>query len=180
MKDNNLNDINIRKMKYSDIQDISKAFVAQNWGERDAVLTRYMRDQEIGDRIVLVAEKNKEIIGYVTLLRFAKNGPFSNFYPEVADFNIFEKYQRMGVGNKLLEEIENCAIQFSNILTLGVGLHKDYGSAQRLYVKRGYIPDGSGVWFNNKNLDINESCLNNDELIIYFSKNLNKIKAKDF
>jgi hypothetical protein len=51
-------------------------------------------------------------------------------------------------------------------------MHKGYGSAQRMYVKRGYIPDGTGLWYNNKNLEMNETCINNDELAIYLSKAL--------
>lgn len=40
--------------------------------------------------------------------------------------------------------------EYSSTICLGVGLHYGYGAAQRMYVKRGYIPDGSGVWFNGK------------------------------
>ena len=56
------------------------------------------------------------------------------------------------------------------MVTLGVGLHKGYGPAQRLYVKRGYIPDGSGLWFNNEPLAPYAPCENSDDLVLYFSK----------
>ena len=61
----------------------------------------------------------------------------------------------------------------SEVITLGVGLHKGYGPAQRIYVKRGYIPDGTGVWYQNKNIDNNEPCFNDDDLALYLSKKLN-------
>ena len=51
-----------------------------------------------------------------------------------------------------------------------VGLHKGYGPAQRLYIKRGYIPDGSGLWFNNEALAPYTPCENSDDLVLYFSK----------
>ena len=28
-------------------------------------------------------------------------------------------------------------------------MYADYGTAQRMYVKRGYIPDGRGIMYNN-------------------------------
>ena len=37
---------------------------------------------------------------------------------------------------------------------------------------RGYIPDGSGVWFNDKQWEQYELCVNDDELILYLSKKL--------
>jgi hypothetical protein len=49
-------------------------------------------------------------------------------------------------------------------ICLGVGLHNGYGQAQRMYVKRGYIPDGSGVWFNDVNLEQYADCKNDDKL----------------
>ena len=45
---------------------------------------------------------------------------------------------------------EEIAATYADIVYLGVGLHSGYGSAQRMYVKRGYIPDGSGVWYQDK------------------------------
>jgi hypothetical protein len=53
-----------------------------------------------------------------------------------------------------------------------VGLHAGYGPAQRLYVKRGYVPDGSGVWYQDKPLPMNAPSRNDDNLALYMSKAL--------
>lgn len=71
-----------------------------------------------------------------------------------------------------MDAIENYVKEYSSTICLGVGLHYGYGAAQRMYVKRGYIPDGSGVWFNGERLEQYESCVNDDELILYLSKQL--------
>ena len=55
-------------------------------------------------------------------------------------------------------------------MTLVVGLHHGYGAAQRLYIKSGFIPDGSGVWYNNQLLAAYAPCENNDGLVLYLSK----------
>lgn len=44
--------------------------------------------------------------------------------------------------------------------------------SQRIYIKRGYIPDGSGVWFMNKQLEPYTNCNNNYDLVLYLSKSL--------
>ena len=67
---------------------------------------------------------------------------------------------------------EEIASQYSNMVYLCVGLHNGYGSAQRMYVKRGYVPDGSGVWYGNKVCEQYENCCNDDDLVLYFSKKL--------
>lgn len=57
-------------------------------------------------------------------------------------------------------------------MSLGVGVHNGYGSAQRMYGKRGYIPDGTGVWYGEKVCTPYTECCNDDDLILYLSKKL--------
>jgi hypothetical protein len=62
------------------------------------------------------------------------------------------------------------AFSFADKVYLGVGMHSGYGAAQRLYVKRGYVPDGSGVWYDDKICEPYSDCKNNDGLILYLIK----------
>ena len=160
----------IRKMQESDIKDLSRGFISQGWPSRGEVLARYFLEQESGEREVLVAEIDGAVAGYVTILPSAKHGPFAEVYPELSDFNVFEPFRNQGVGNQLLEEAEKRVKLISDKVTLGVGLHSGYGPAQRLYIKRGYIPDGSGVWYRNQPLEMNAVCEDIGELVLYLSK----------
>ena len=135
----------IRKMQESDIKELSRGFISQGWPSREEILTRYFKEQESGEREVLVAEVEGALAGYILILPCAKQGPFAEIYPELSDFNVFEPFQNQGIGNLLLEEAEKRVKLISDKVTLGVGLHSGYGPAQRLYIKRGYIPDGTGV-----------------------------------
>ena len=148
----------IRKMQESDIQDLSRGFISQGWPSREEILTRYFKEQESGEREVLVAEVEGALAGYITILSCAKQGPFAEIYPELSDFNVFEPFQNQGIGNLLLEEAEKQVRLISDKVTLGVGLHSGYGPAQRLYIKRGYIPDGTGVWYQNHQPAMNAVC----------------------
>ena len=160
----------IRKMQESDIKELSRGFISQGWPSREEILTRYFKEQESGEREVLVAEVEGALAGYITILPCAKQGPFAGMAPELSDFNVFEPFQNQGIGNFLMEEAENRVKLFSDKVTLGVGLHSGYGPAQRLYIRRGYIPDGTGVWYRNQPLEMNATSQNNDDLVLYLSK----------
>ena len=162
----------IRKMQESDIKNLSRGFISQGWPSREEILTRYFKEQESGEREVLVAEVEGAVAGYITILPDAKQGPFAGMAPELSDFNVFEPFQNQGIGNLLLEEAEKRVRLISDKVTLGVGLHSGYGPAQRLYIKRGYIPDGTGVWYQNHQPAMNAVCEDIGELVLYLSKNL--------
>lgn len=162
----------IRNMIKSDIESLSHGFMNQGWPAREEILARYFLEQESGEREVLVAEIDGAVAGYVTILPSAKHGPFASICPELSDFNVFEPFRNKGIGNRLLEKAEQGVKRFSGKVCLGVGLHLGYGPAQRLYIKRGYIPDGTGVWYRNKPLEMNATSQNNDDLVLYLSKDL--------
>ena len=160
----------IRNMIKSDIESLSHGFMNQGWPGREEILARYFLEQESGEREVLVAEIDGAVAGYVTILPSAKHGPFAEIYPELSDFNVFEPFRNQGIGNQLLEEAEKRVKFVSSKVTLGVGLHLGYGPAQRLYIRRGYIPDGTGVWYRNQPLEMNATSQNNDDLVLYLVK----------
>ena len=109
----------IRRMMKSDIEEISQAFIHQGWPGREDILTSYLQDQENGERDVLVAESDGFVAGYITILPYAKHGPFVGVYPELSDFNVFEPFRNRGIGNQLLEEAEKRVRLLSEIVTLG-------------------------------------------------------------
>lgn len=162
----------IRKMQTSDVKELSQGFINQGWPGREEILARYFLEQECREREVLVAEVGGTLAGYITILPCAKQGPFAGMAPELSDFNVFEPFQNQGIGNFLMEEAENRVKLFSDTVTLGVGLHSDYGPAQRLYIKRGYIPDGSGVWYRNHRPAMDATCEDIGDLVLYLSKDL--------
>ncbi|WP_308688287.1 GNAT family N-acetyltransferase [Streptococcus oralis] len=162
----------IRKMQTSDVKELSQGFINQDWPSREEILTRYFKEQESGEREVLVAEVGGDLAGYITILSCAKQGPFAEIYPELSDFNVFEPFQNQGIGNLLMEEAEKRVKLISDKVILGVGLHSGYGPAQRLYIKRGYIPDGSGVWYQNHRPAMDAICEDIGDLVLYLSKDL--------
>ncbi len=166
-------EIKIRKMIESDISEFPDEFKKQGWHKPISQYRTYYQEQQEGLRKVFVAETDGHAAGYATLLSQDDSGPFKDKHiPVIKDFNVLEKYQRKGVGTAILDAIERYVKAYSSMICLGVGLHYGYGAAQRMYVKRGYVPDGSGVWFNGERLEQYAPCENNDDLILYLSKQL--------
>lgn len=110
-------------------------------------------------------------------LKYKSDYPYfaENSIPEVNDLNVFPQYRRNGIANKLLEEFEIIASQTTRQIGIGVGLYKDYGAAQRIYCRRGYIPDGNGIQYNNAAVQPGAMVRVDDDLVLYFTKELNLI-----
>lgn len=163
----------IRSMEYGDAQAITDAEIEQGW---DASVEKYhkrLEDQSSGKAISLVAEYSGKTVGYINVYPDNTWGAFGGKgYPEIVDFGVLEKYRKRGIGTVLMDVAEEIAATYADTVYLGVGLHSGYGSAQRMYVKRGYIPDGSGVWYQDKICKPYEECKNDDDLVLYLSKKL--------
>ncbi len=166
-----MNPVYLRPIQLEDAAAFETAFALQGWDKPRTQFERYYREQQAGTRAVVVAEIDGTPVGYITILPHKNAGPFAKTgWPELSDFNVLEAYQHCGIGTRLMEEAERIAFTQSDTITIGVGLHRGYGTAQRMYVRRGYIPDGSGVWYHDEPLAENAPCLNDDDLVLYFSK----------
>lgn len=140
----------------------------------------YFTEQEEGARNVYVAEQRGEIAGYCTLILIPRSGPWKgDGKPEISDLRVFNEHQEMDVGGAILNVVEEDAAKLADEVTLAVGLHPGHGSAQRLYVKRGYVPDGSGVWYGSRVLEQYQECCNDDSLKLYMSKRLSPQQAEE-
>lgn len=166
------NGVTIRSMIKSDISIIMKHLESQGWQASQDKFENYFIQQQEGTKFIFVAEHQKDILGYVTLDPSSLYGPFKDLrVPMIVDLNVFKLYQHRGVGSLLMDACEKIAFTLSNQVCLGVGLHLGYGSAQRLYIKRGYIPDGSGVWYQDHIATPYQIVENNDDLNLFLLKN---------
>ena len=163
----------IRKLCEADIAPIVLEEMAQGWGDNTGKLQMRMAHEASGKCITLCAVYEGRPVGYVFVYPEAKDGAFGGTgLPEIVDFAVAEKFRCKGIGSKLMDAAEKIAARYADTVYLGVGLHSGYGSAQRMYIKRGYIPDGSGVWYGEKVCTPYTPCVNDDGLILYLSKRL--------
>lgn len=161
----------IRNIREDDCQTISDAFQTQGWHKPVELYLQYVYEVRHGLRDVLIAEVVGEFAGYVTILWQSEYTPFKQHdIPEIVDLNVLIRFRNQGIAGSLLQEAENRISFVSPVAGIGVGLMHDYGNAQRLYVKRGYIPDGRGIWARGKQLNYGDTVILDDDVVLYFTK----------
>ena len=167
--------LRIRSMVPDDAAILFSTYVSYGWHPLRETYENYYKEQEEGSRRVFIAEYQGEVKGQCSLLLHPFQGPWGGRgIPEIMDLSVFQDCRRKGIGNKLLDMAEIEASGITDRVCLAVGLHSGYGAAQRIYVKRGYIPDGSGVWYRGKVLEQYAPCVNDDDLLLFLSKKLRK------
>ncbi len=169
----NIAGLTIRRMVYEDCENISSAFQLQNWNKPVEQYGAYFKEQQEGIRCVLIAEYCGEFAGYLTIV-WQPMYPFfaDNHIPEIVDLNVLIKFRKIGIATSLIVEAESIVARDYDEIGIGVGLIEDYGPAQRLYVKLGYIPDGFGASKHEHYLKYGDEVIADDDLIICFTKRI--------
>ncbi|WP_339276994.1 GNAT family N-acetyltransferase [Paenibacillus sp. FSL W8-0426] len=167
-------DIQIRLLNdQRDPAIISQAFRDQGWERSPEQYVRYYIEQENGDRVTLVAELDGVFAGYVNVLWHSDYPAFqASGIPEINDLNVLMRYQRQGIGTRLMDEAEAAIRERTDTAGIGVGIFSDYGKAQILYAHRGYIPDGKGIYKHDRYLKYGDEIVIDDDVILYLTKKL--------
>jgi hypothetical protein len=71
-----------------------------------------------------------------------------------------------------MDKAESEIAKVSSSAGIGVGMTPDYGAAHRLYILRGYVPDGRGLHYKDHQLAYGEGTTVDDELALFFTKAL--------
>jgi GNAT superfamily N-acetyltransferase len=163
----------IRLLEAGDIPRMAMAFTELGWNKPASQYERYLMEQRSRSRTVLVALVRDEFAGYLTIRWSSNYEPFrmSNI-PEIVDFNVLPTFRRMGIGTQLMDEAEVEIAEVSDVAGIGVGMTPDYGAAQRLYVLRGYVPNGLGLHWRDHHVHYGEEVVVDDDLGLYFTKKL--------
>lgn len=171
-------DLVIRSMEEADVRVFCEEYLAQGWHPDPSVYRMRLKHEAEGKCVTLTAVYQGQPAGSVYVYRVPHDGPFKGKdWPEIHDFSVLKKYQRKGIGSKLMDAAEQVAARYADTVCLGVGLCDSYGSAQRMYIKRGYIPDGSGVWYQGRQcIQYETTCAVDDDLILYLSRKLPRRK----
>jgi GNAT superfamily N-acetyltransferase len=167
--------ITIRLLEEQDIPVVYSAFEKAGWHRPPLILENYFFEQNKGTRVILVAFVRDECVGYVTIKWKSDYPPFAEKgIPEIVDLNVFPPFQRRRIASALVDKAEELIFQRSSVAGIGVGLFSDYGPAQRMYVRRGYIPDTLGVAYKGKHVERGQTLPVDDDLILYFTKEREK------
>jgi GNAT superfamily N-acetyltransferase len=133
-----------------------------------------IEEQHEGRRLLLGAKLDDYLVGYCMLNWKPKYHFFRKFnIPEIQDLNVIPVARRKGVATALISYCENLARSKGHEqMGIGVGLLSDYGPAQRLYARLGYVPDGCGVTYDRETVAHGEIRPFDDELCLMMVKDL--------
>ncbi len=163
----------IRLLKHTDVPLMAAAFDKLGWDKPASLYERYFIEQAMDVRDVYVAFIGEEFAGYLTI---CWTSPYPAFreskIPEIVDFNVLPEFRRQGIGSALMDKAESEIAKVSDRAGIGVGMTPDYGAAQRMYVQRGYIPDGRGLYQRDHYPAYNEQVRVDDDLALFFTKQL--------
>ncbi len=158
----------LRSLSVLDPPAIGEAFRAQGWNKPESQYERYLTEQQAGTRDVIVAELGGRFAGYVTVVWVSAYPPFRDAaIPEIVDLNVLKACQRQGIATALLDAAEMRIGRQSAVAGIGVGLTADYGPAQILYARRGYVPDGRGAWSGPRPFAHGERVVVDDDLVMH-------------
>ncbi|MDQ8734448.1 GNAT family N-acetyltransferase [Paenibacillus sp. LHD-38] len=163
--------IEIRQMTGSDVELVYRVFTEHGIGKPRDYILRCWEQNEEGERITLLAFYQGQFAGSLHLLATSHYPYFvENGIPEINDFNVIPPVRKLGIGNALMGAVEKIAFEKYCRVGIGVGLYQSYGNAQRLYAKRGYIPDGRGVMYQAQPVNPGTIVCVDDDLNLYFTK----------
>jgi len=167
----------LRLLSVDDIPILVEAFNTIGWSKPSSLFEQYLKESEAAERLIWVVFIHDRFAGYITLKSQSQYEPFArDRIPEIMDLNVLPSFRKTGVGSMLLDIAEKEAATKNDLVGIGVGLYAGhdggYGSAQRLYVKRGYVPDGRGVTYNYQPTIPGNSYPLDDDLVLWFTKKL--------
>lgn len=169
--------LTVRDMRMDDALSLFEAEKALGYGDAENRFPGRVNDAAAGKCVAFVALLDGVPVGYVCVYWKPEHGPFAGTdVPEITDFGVLLPHRRLGAGTRLMDAAENIAAGRCDRVWLAVGLHHWYGPAQRMYAKRGFIPDGSGVWYGDRVAEAYAAVMNDDDLNLYLVKELREVR----
>lgn len=162
-------------IKTADINDL-QALEALGYSHDAGYYERCFEEQDAGKREIVLAIWEGQLAGYAFLNWNPRYQPFRRLeIPEIQDLYVAPDMRRKGIGEALIFACEGRALDKGcTQMGMAVGLHSGFGAAQRLYVRLGYVPDGSGITYDRDAVRVGEMRAIDDELTLMMVKDLNK------
>ncbi len=142
--------------------------------EGEAEARTYLAHHAEPDGAGFIARHGHDVIGYVAILWESNYAGFrQRGIPLVHQVAVAGPFRRQGIATLLMDAAEQLARDRGiPMLGITVGLFDEYGPAQRLYGRRGYIPDGRGACLGQRPLSKRTRVTMDDDLIMWLTKNL--------
>ena len=169
-----MTEFSARRAQPEDVEWFEAAFPQMGYAKSEGHFSKHIQLQARDILVFLVAET--PLGEYAGHLKLVWEPGYSNFreqgIPEIQDLNVLPQFRRKRVATLLMDEAERLASERSHRIGIGFGLYADYGPAQRMYFKRGYIPDGNGVAYKDRTVKPGQKVSVDDSLVLFLIKDL--------
>lgn len=160
------------KIRTAGMKDLSHLYALyQACGKAD---TGYFEQLLSDGNIVLIASHDDVDAGLCVLNWRPRYSLYRKLgIPEIQDLNVVPDMRRKGIASAMIDWCEeNARDKGFDTIGIGVGLTKDFGPAQVLYVRKGYVPDGYGVTYDREAVSTHASYRMDDDLSLMMVKPL--------
>lgn len=163
--------LHISQMKKEQLDWIYQSLQPYDIKKPYEYIERCWHENLTGERKTFIAMNGSEFAGWGHIIYQSNYYYFAEHkIPEIQNFDVIPPYRKQGVGTKLMDEMERVVFEKYPILGIGFGLYKEYGPAQTMYIKRGYIPDGNGISYDGIACEKGERVPIDDSLALYLIK----------
>lgn len=165
----------VRLATSQDLSSLQQVAVAMPATHESNYFQRCLSEQADNQRqIFLAVMPDQKVLGYVQLNYLPIYSAFRRFnIPEIQDLNVIPSARRQGIGGLLVDHcIQAARTAGYTELGIGVGLHARFGAAQRLYVAKGFIPDGQGIAYDDQTIPAGDLRPVDDLLTLKMTKKL--------
>lgn len=164
--------VQIRIMKENDIDLIYNGLHGQDVSKPHEYVERCWQENLKNQRKTFLAVCEGYFAGWGHLIFKPDYSFFAESHiPEIQNLDVIPPFRKRGIGSQLIDSIEQFAFERFDVIGIGFGLYSDYGTAQRMYVKRGYIPDGRGLMYDNLPVAPGSQVCADDDLVLFLTKN---------
>lgn len=169
-----LTDLAVRALAATDPALIAHTDGGGAWHGDPTLWQQYLAENSSGARTTWVADLGTHIIGYVSLVLDSAYPPFrAAGVPEINNLVVHQAFRGSGVGTALIGSCLDAARGLgAREVGIGVGLYADYGSAQSLYVKLGWVRDKQGITYRHRPVTPGSQVRVDDDLVLWLRKSL--------
>jgi GNAT superfamily N-acetyltransferase len=164
----------IRQAGQADLAQLASVAAGNGASKAHDYFEICLREQLDGKRVVHIVWADETPAGYGMLNFNPRYALYRRLgIPEIQDLNVLPVFRRQGMAGALIDGFENLArARNHEDIGISVGLYADYGAAQRLYIKKGYVPDGYGVTYDRAPVSAGEIRPIDDDLCLMLVKAL--------
>lgn len=169
-------DLSITRVAPADLASIIQMFTEQVYPNDAEQAREHFSGHAEGQADTFLAWVDGRLVGYVTL-RWVSNNPLfrERNIPLIHHLGVFPQYQRHGIAFRLMDEAERLIATRATHAGITVGLFDAYGPAQRLYAKRGYLPDGRGACQGQRPIARGETITMDHDIILWLTKDVSAL-----